>query len=269
MLVEGFCQEQNGTYQVQSKDANLSSEVYETLLKNGWWWYFGCGLLHNLLVLQCTAHWQVAYTRLERRKALWKFDWMFFCVPTITLRRFLLALPTKQFQLFFFCLFSTCRYSPQSALGQKAGRQLAGGYKAVVVNILGDLDYLAGTLNLPRWSRAVDCCALCLCSKEGEKTWEKLQQVCPLGCFDLVTFYLERVEPQEQMQDLRHSWTKCSQCQLRLDACKVFGKRPLCLRFCALPMDLSCGTWQWAGEPSSLWQLPEGLLQEQQDHKQV
>ena len=61
-----------------------------------------------------------------------------------------------------------------------------------------------------------------------------------MGCFDLVTFYLERVEPQEQMQDLRHSWTKCSQCQLRLDACKVFGKRPLCLRFCALPMDLSC-----------------------------
>ena len=234
------------------------------LAENGWWWYFGCGLLHNLLVLQCTAHWQVAYTRLERRKALWKFDWMFFCVPTITLRRFLLALPTKQFQLFFFCLFSTCRYSPQSALGQKAGRQLAGGYKAVVVNILGDLDYLAGTLNLPRWSRAVDCCALCLCSKEGEKTWKNFNRSAP---------WVASIWSPSTWRE----WNHRSRCKIfdihGLSAVDWMHAKYLGSDLCAfgsvLYLDLSCGTWQWAGEPSSLWQLPEGLLQEQQDHKQV
>ena len=45
----------------------------------------------------------------------------------------------------------------------------------MAVNIFQDLDYLASTLGLPRWSRAVNCCA-----KEGENL-EKLQQLCPLG----------------------------------------------------------------------------------------
>ena len=43
----------------------------------------------------------------------------------------------------------------------------------MAVNIFQDLDYLASTLGLPRWSRAVNCCA-----KEGENL-EKLQQLCP------------------------------------------------------------------------------------------
>lgn len=124
------------------------------------------------------------------------------------------------------------------------------------MNIFQDLDYLASTLGLPRWSRAVDCCA-----KEGENL-EKLQQLCPLVCFHLAPFFLQRVEPQEQMQDLRHSWTKCNERKLRLDACKIFGKWPLCLRCSALSMDLSCGTWQWAGQPSHIWCLPQELLQD-------
>ena len=101
------------------------------------------------------------------------------------------------------------------------------------------------------------------------KDLEEFQQVCPLDWFHLVPVFLERVEPQIQMQDFQYSWTKCSQCMRRLDAQQVSRKRPLCLRGCALPMDLSCRTWHRAGEPSHFWYLPQELLQDQQDHQQV
>ena len=34
---------------------------------------------------------------------------------------------------------------------------------------------MANTLLLPRWSKANNCCALCLCTKRGECTWKNFQ----------------------------------------------------------------------------------------------
>ena len=42
------------------------------------------------------------------------------------------------------------RYPPGSLGSKRAGLFLAGGWRAVVTGVIGDLDYLCGTLQLPR-----------------------------------------------------------------------------------------------------------------------
>ena len=56
----------------------------------------------------------------------------------------------------------------------KAGTLLAGGFKAILFAIEGDLDYLPATLGLPRWSRKDSPCCLCKCSGEG---WQDFRPV--------------------------------------------------------------------------------------------
>ncbi len=63
--------------------------------------------------------------------------------------------------------------------GQRANSALASGYFAVLTGILGDMDYLAGTLQLPRWSRAVNCCPLCQCCLHGVNTWKNFKVNAP------------------------------------------------------------------------------------------
>lgn len=41
------------------------------------------------------------------------------------------------------------------------------------------MDYLAGTLQLPRWSRAVNCCPLCQCCLHGINTWRAFKKDSP------------------------------------------------------------------------------------------
>ena len=68
------------------------------------------------------------------------------------------------------------RYEAGSSQGRRAGTFLADGWCGALVNIIGDLDYFSGTLGLPRWSRASNSCALCLCEKDGPFTWKNSQE---------------------------------------------------------------------------------------------
>lgn len=62
------------------------------------------------------------------------------------------------------------RYARGTVEGMKAGLWLAGGYCGVLIAIAGDLDYLAKTIGLPRWSSNSPC-SLCRCTKEGPNTY--------------------------------------------------------------------------------------------------
>ena len=64
------------------------------------------------------------------------------------------------------------RYTPGTNEADLAGTDLADGFFGVLWAIAGDLDYLAKTLSLPRWSLAVGCCILCKCEKNGPLTWQ-------------------------------------------------------------------------------------------------
>ena len=68
------------------------------------------------------------------------------------------------------------RYEASSPQGRRAGTFLADGWCGALVNLIGDLDYLSGTLGQPRWSRASNSCALCLCDKDGPFTWRNFQE---------------------------------------------------------------------------------------------
>ena len=61
-------------------------------------------------------------------------------------------------------------YAAGSLEAARAGCQLAGGYRGILFGILGDLDYLASTLGLPRWNKKNDFC--CLCKPLGGLPWE-------------------------------------------------------------------------------------------------
>ena len=71
------------------------------------------------------------------------------------------------------------RYSTHSLEGQRANSPLARGFFGVLTGILGDMDYLAGTLQLPRWSRSVNCCPLCQCCLHGVHTWKHFKADAP------------------------------------------------------------------------------------------
>ena len=71
------------------------------------------------------------------------------------------------------------RYKKNSLAGRRANTWLANGFRAVITGVLGDLDYLAGTLQLPRWSKAHNSCCLCLCSSSGENSWKIFKEDAP------------------------------------------------------------------------------------------
>ena len=62
-------------------------------------------------------------------------------------------------------------YDPTSVSGRRAGKPLAGGYFATLWAVVGDLDYFASMLDVPR-STAVQPCSRCRCSKWGPLTWQ-------------------------------------------------------------------------------------------------
>jgi hypothetical protein len=63
------------------------------------------------------------------------------------------------------------QYPPESEAGRKANTPLADGYYATIWAIMGDLDYFAKTLQLPR-STSSNPCALCRCTLHGNTSWK-------------------------------------------------------------------------------------------------
>ena len=104
------------------------------------------------------------------------------------------------------------RYPPGSLGSKRAGLFLAGGWRAVVTGVIGDLDYLCGTLQLPRWSRADNNCALCRCERWGQYTWK---------CFERNAAWITTCWSPSTWKN----WGSRSQCKLwniqNLSACNV------------------------------------------------
>ena len=61
-------------------------------------------------------------------------------------------------------------YAPNTIEHQRAGTFLAEGYCGTIYAVMGDLDYLAKTLELPRSTSTNPCC-LCRCTLHGDSSW--------------------------------------------------------------------------------------------------
>ena len=70
-------------------------------------------------------------------------------------------------------------YAPGSAEHARAGTLLANGFYAVVVSLVGDLDYTNKFLNMPHWANATRPCNLCLCTSSGPRTWKDFRTLAP------------------------------------------------------------------------------------------
>jgi hypothetical protein len=66
---------------------------------------------------------------------------------------------------------SCVRYTANSPEGLKAGTFLAGGFCGTLVQLGGDLDYLAKWLGFPRWSNHTKPCGICLATYRGQNSW--------------------------------------------------------------------------------------------------
>ena len=62
------------------------------------------------------------------------------------------------------------RWTRGSKNAQRAGKQLADGYCAILWSLIGDLDYLVAILNLPNFNSSRPC-SLCRCSLSGANSW--------------------------------------------------------------------------------------------------
>ena len=63
--------------------------------------------------------------------------------------------------------------------GRRAGTYLAGGFRGCLVQLAGDLDYLAKHLGCPRWSNHTKPCALCRASFRGPSSWLDNRRAAP------------------------------------------------------------------------------------------
>ena len=71
------------------------------------------------------------------------------------------------------------RFPSSSLAGKRANTWLANGYIGVLTGVIGDLDYMCHTLQLPRWSRNMNSCALCLCDAQGPYSWKVFKPDAP------------------------------------------------------------------------------------------
>ena len=63
------------------------------------------------------------------------------------------------------------RFDPNSPQGQKAGKQLAGGYIGVLLQLCGDLDYFQKWIGLPVSTTHARPCGLCRATFAGPTSW--------------------------------------------------------------------------------------------------
>eukprot|EP00438_Fugacium_kawagutii_P005243 Skav235426 [mRNA] locus=scaffold473:10773:12278:- [translate_table: standard] len=62
-------------------------------------------------------------------------------------------------------------FDPQSAQGKKAGKPLAGPYKAALVQLCGDLDYLHKWIGIPQYTQHHKPCCQCKATFQGSSSW--------------------------------------------------------------------------------------------------
>lgn len=93
-----------------------------------------------------------------------------------TLVLLLLQLTPQNPQTSFFdtgtFLYTDCkRYASGTREFLKAGSDLAEGYFGLLCQLVGDLDYLAKWLQVPRWSNHSKPCCICKCTFKGTMSW--------------------------------------------------------------------------------------------------
>ena len=71
------------------------------------------------------------------------------------------------------------RYSASTAEGRRALSPLAGGFRATLWSIIGDLDYFHKALLLPRSTLEKGPCALCRCRGKGAYSWLDFRDCAP------------------------------------------------------------------------------------------
>lgn len=70
------------------------------------------------------------------------------------------------------------RWPKRSVDGLRAGTPLAGGFKACLWSVIGDLDYFVSILQLPNFNSQRPC-TLCRCSLSGVNTWSNFTPSAP------------------------------------------------------------------------------------------
>ena len=70
-------------------------------------------------------------------------------------------------------------FPPGTPEARRAGKPLAGGYYAVLIQLSGDLDYYTKWLGLPNSTTKAKPCGLCRCIYAGSNSWLDNRQVAP------------------------------------------------------------------------------------------
>ncbi|CAE7359129.1 unnamed protein product [Symbiodinium sp. CCMP2592] len=70
-------------------------------------------------------------------------------------------------------------YPEDSPQGRKAGKQIAGGFCGTLFSVVGDLDYYASVLDLPRSTSASSPCCRCQATKYGHLSWQNYHPNAP------------------------------------------------------------------------------------------
>lgn len=63
------------------------------------------------------------------------------------------------------------RFPRNSTEYERAGKQLAGGWRGCLVQLAGDLDYYSKWFGAPRWSNHQKPCSICRCTFRGRLSW--------------------------------------------------------------------------------------------------
>ena len=64
-----------------------------------------------------------------------------------------------------------CRFPRNSSDGKKAGKPLANGWRACLVQLAGGLDYCSKRFDAPRWSNHNKPCSICKATYRGHLSW--------------------------------------------------------------------------------------------------
>ena len=76
-------------------------------------------------------------------------------------------------------LLSAHRYDDSTQAGKLAGAELADGFIAPLICLMGDLEFHSNHLQMPRWNVNSNCCSLCQAAGKGPLTFRNFQSDAP------------------------------------------------------------------------------------------